>query len=80
MFMYNPIGKTLDEVARETPASFCGGYSVMLLKDNSDATGVHVETSYSVRDILASHPEIAQCRVKYENDFFGTTVLRVIKE
>jgi hypothetical protein len=80
MFMYNPIGKTLAEVAQETSASFNGGYEVFLLADDTDDIGVIVDTSYSVKAILNNHPELADYKVKLENDFYGMTVLRVLKE
>lgn len=73
------IEKSLVEVAKETDADFFGGYSVFVLQNENDKTGKHIDTSYSVRAILREHPEIANYRVKYENDFFGTTVLRVEK-
>ena len=80
MFMYNPIGKTLAEIAKETTASFRGGYSVFVLQDETDITGNEIDMSYSVRAILENHPEIANYKVKFENDFCGITVLRAIKE
>lgn len=80
MFMYNPIGKTLAEIAKETTASFRGGYSVFVLQDETDITGNEIDMSYSVRAILENHPEIANYKVKFENDFYGITVLRAIKE
>ena len=73
------IGKALVEVAKETDADFRGGYSVYVLQNENDETGKHIDTSYSVRAILREHPEIANYNVKFNNDFFGTTVLRVEK-
>lgn len=78
--MYNLIGKTLAEIANETTADFRGGYSIFELQDEADTTGKEIDTSYSVKAILKDHPKIANYKVKYENDFYGTTVLRVIKE
>ena len=80
MTNYNCIGKTLSEIAKETPISFSGGYSVFLLQDETDTTGKKIDISYSVMAILEKHPEIANYKVKFENDFYGMTVLRVIKE
>lgn len=80
MINYNCIGKILSEIAKETPISFSGGYSVFLLQDETDTTGKEIDMSYSVRAILEKHPEIANYKVKFENDFYGMTVLRVIKE
>lgn len=76
--MYNPIGKTLAEVARETNADFFNGYSIFLLQDKNDTTGKWVDESYSVRAILKEHPEISDYVVKLENNFYGTNVLRAI--
>lgn len=80
MFIYNPIGKTLDEIAKETTTDLWGGYSIFELQDEADTIGKEIDMSYSVKAILKNHPEIANYKVKYENDFYGTTVLRVIKE
>ena len=79
MFMYNPIGKTLAQIANETKADFGGGYSVFVLQDETDTIGKEIDMSYSVRAILKDHPEIANYKVKLENGFYGTTVLRVVK-
>lgn len=79
MYMYNPIGKTLAEIAEETEADFRGGYSVFVLENEKDNVGKEIDMLYSVKAILKNHPEIANYKVKYENDFFGTTVLRVEK-
>lgn len=80
MINYNCIGKTLSEIAKETSISFRNGYSVFLLQDKTDTTGKEIDMSYSVRAILEKHPEIANYKVKFENDFYGMTVLRVTKE
>lgn len=77
--MYNPIGKTLAEIANETTVDFRGGYSIVELQDEADTIGKEIDMSYSVKAILKNHPEIENYKVKYENDFYGTTVLRVIK-
>ena len=79
MTNYNCIGKTLSEIAKETPISFSGGYSVFLLQDETDTTGKKIDISYSVMAILEKHPEIANYKVKFENDFYGMTVLRVTR-
>ena len=78
MFMHDPIGKTLAEVHKECGASF-NGYSVFVLQDDNDTTGIRLDEDISVGLILRKHPEYKDCVVKYENDFFGTTVLRVNK-
>ena len=52
----------------------------MILQDEEDATGKLLDTSYSIKAIVEEHPEIANYKVKFENDFFGELVLRVIKE
>ena len=80
MTNYNYIGKTLSEIAKETPISFRGGYSVFLLQDETDTTGKEIDMSYSVMAILKKRPEIANYKVKFVNDFYGMTVLRITKE
>ena len=76
MFLYNPIGKTLKQVHQD-----CGinmqGYSVFVLQDDDDTTGVCLDEDFSIGLILKKFPQYANYIVKYENDFFGTTVLRV---
>ena len=78
MLFYDPIGKTLYEVYKE-----CGfnlnGYTVFILEDENDKTGKEIGTDFSIGLILRESPEYAEYVVKYENDFFGTTVLRAIK-
>ena len=78
MFLYNPIGKSLSEIHKD-----CGvnmkGYAVFVLQDENEKNGIELEESISLRDILKNYPEYADCKVKYENDFFGMTVLRVEK-
>ena len=73
------IGKTLAEVAKETRPTL-SGYIVMILQDEEDTTGKRLDELYSVKAIIKEHPEIAKYKVKFENDFFGELVLRVIKE
>lgn len=78
------VGKTLAEVAEEASLSL-SGYRVMILKDEEDDTGERFDElysikAYSIKVIIKHYPEIANYRVKFENDFFGELVLRVIKE
>ena len=77
---YNYIGKTIAEIAEETGPDFHTGYSIFILQNEEDNVGKEIDTSYSVKAILAEHPEIANYKVKLQNNFFGTTVLRTIKE
>ena len=79
MFLYNPIGKTLAEIHKDCGANF-SGYSVFVLQDESDKVGECLGDSISIRLILLMHPEYADYIVKYKNDFFGMTVLRVVKD
>ena len=78
MFLYDPIGKTLAEVQKD-----CGwhpkGFCVCVLQDENDKTGKPLAEDFSIAMILLKHPEYSNYIVKYENDFFGTTVLRVEK-
>ena len=78
MFLYNPIGKTLAEVHKECGVNF-QGYSVFVLQDKDDKTGKRLDEDISIGLILRKYPEYANSKVKYENDFYGTTVLRVEK-
>lgn len=73
------VGKTLTEVAEETSFSL-SGYHVRILQDEEDQTGEYLDESYSIKTIIKHYPEIANYRVKFENNFFGLLVLRVIKE
>lgn len=78
MLFYDPIGKTLAEIHKE-----CGarghGYAVFVLEDNKDTIGKQLDEDFSVGLILRKHPQYANYKVKYENDYYGTTVLRVEK-
>lgn len=78
MFLYNPIGKTLAEINKDCGANF-GGYSVFVLQDEDDKIGKPLDEDFSIGLILRKYPEYSSCKVKYENDFYGTTVLRVVK-
>lgn len=78
MFMYNPIGKTLAEVHKDCGVNY-GGYSVYVLQDENDTTGILLDDDISIGLILRKHPEYADKKVKCENDFFGMTVLRIEK-
>ena len=78
MLFYDPIGKTLAEIHKEC-GSRSHGYSVFVLEDNKDTIGKRLDEDFSVGLILEKHPQYANCKVKRENDFYGTTVLRVEK-
>ena len=78
MFLYNPIGKTLAEVHKDCGGNM-SGYSVFVLQDKYDTIGKPLDEDFSIDLILKKHPQYANCKVKYENDFYGTTVLRVEK-
>ncbi|MEE1504553.1 MAG: hypothetical protein UGF89_09965, partial [Acutalibacteraceae bacterium] len=67
------IGKTLEILAKELPADFHHGYSVYLLKNEKDDTGVLIDDSFSVSSILRNHPELSDAKVKLVNDYYGTT-------
>lgn len=80
-FNYNPIGKTLAEVAKETKPDHYNGYSVFELVDQKDIKyGKHVASSYSVQAILDKYPEYSDYVVKKTNGYYGTTVLRVMRK
>ena len=78
MFLYNPIGKTLAEVHKDCGGNM-GGYSVFVLQDENDKTGKQLDEDFSIGLILRKHTQYANYKVKYENDFYGTKVLRVEK-
>lgn len=76
---YSSIGKTLSEIQKD-----CGynpnGYAVFLLFDENDNRGKLIAEDFSIGDILHEFPEYAELKVKLENDFYGETVFRVLKE
>ena len=78
MMLYNPIGKTLLQVHRDCGCHY-GGWSIFVLQDENDTTGKRLDEHISIGLILKEHPEYANYIVKLENDFYGTNVLRIIK-
>ena len=78
MLLYNHIGKTLAEVHKDC-GGYMDGYAVFVLQDENDTTGKQLDEDFSIGLILKKHPQYANCKVKYENAFYGTTVLRVEK-
>lgn len=78
MSLNNSIGKTLAELYRDCRFSV-GGYAVFVLQDEYDETGAPLDEDFSIGLILRKHPEYANSKVKYTNNFYGTVVLRVEK-
>ena len=78
MFMYNPIGKSLAEIHRDCGISM-RGYSVFVLQNEVDTIGILLDEDISIGEILKKHPQYANYKVKYENNFYGMTVLRIEK-
>ena len=78
MFMYNPIGKTLAEIHKDCGGNI-NGYCVFVLQDENDRTGIPLDEDISIGAILRKYHKYAKYTVKYENDLYGTTVLRVKK-
>lgn len=78
MFLYDPIGKTLAEIHRDCGSNL-NGYAVFVLQDENDKFGKQLDEDISIASILQKHPEYAESIVKYENDFFGMAVLRVMR-
>lgn len=76
MFFYNTIGKSLRQVHQDCGSSL-QGYSIFVLQNNEDTVGKFLEEDFSIGLILKKFPQYADSIVKYENDFFGTTVLRI---
>lgn len=79
MFMYNPIGKTLLQVAQECGPNI-NGWGVFVLQSKDDTVGKEVGMDFSIMTILKQYPHLANYSVKMENDFFGSTILRVFHE
>lgn len=79
MFLYNFIGKTLAEIHKDCGCNM-GGYSVFVLQDENDTIGKQLDEEFSIGLILRKHPQYANCKIKYENNYYGTTVLRVEKD
>ena len=80
MFCYNPIGKTLAQIHKDCGGNL-SGYCIFILADENDTTGQEIGMDISIGAILRSkdNMQYADYIVKYENDFFGITVLRAIK-
>ena len=78
MFLYDPIGKTLCAVHKDC-GSNPSGYTIFILEDENDKTGKEIGTDFSIGIILSKFPKYAEYVVKYENNFFGITVLRAIR-
>ena len=78
MLFYNPIGKTLAEIHKDRKDK-AHGFAVFVLEDEKDTIGKRLDEDFSIGLILKKHPEYANYKVKYENDFYGEIVLRVIR-
>ena len=79
MFLYNVIGKTLLQISKECDFN-TQGCAIFVLQNECDRVGIFLGEDLLVGPILKRHPEYAEYRVKYENDFFGQRVLRITKE
>lgn len=71
------IGKSLGDLAKVTGFNF-KGWAVFLLRNTEDEIGARVGEFFSLREILRKYPALGNCVVKYANEYFGQTVLRVI--
>lgn len=71
-------GLTLEEVARITGPNF-KGYAVCLIPDNEpdNVLGDLVGEALTLAEIITARPALANCVVKYSNNFYGQIVLRV---
>lgn len=78
-FVYNPIGKTLAEVAEDTKHDVRNGYFVYLLSDEEDTIGSEVCEVKTLLDVIAGYPQLKHCVVKYVNTFFDKVIIRVIE-
>ena len=79
MFLYDPVGKTLAEVAKDCGVNM-SGYAVFVLQDDKDTIGKPLDEDISIGLILRKHPEYKDYEVICENDFYGQVVLRVFKQ
>lgn len=74
-------GLTLEEIARKTGPNFKGWAVCMICANRPDDTlGNLVDEGLTVAEILHKNPALADCIVKYTNDFYGQIVLRVVKK
>lgn len=73
------IGKTLRELVTASGPNH-KGYAVFVLQDDRDDTGQRAGNSYTIRNLLHLHPELADHTVKIAHDYYGETILRVRKE
>ena len=78
MFLYDYIGKTLNDVAHDMNWYSKNGVCIFLLSNENDSTGKQVAESFSVRDILKRKPHLADKKIKLVNNFYGEVVFRVI--
>lgn len=74
---YNPVGETLDNVAKSVNWN-TEGYCVMILNDGIERYGKRIDEDISLNLILQRHPKYRDYVVKYYDDFFGEDVLRII--
>lgn len=71
---------TLEEVARITGPHFKGWAVFLIPADNPEnILGELAGEDFRLSEIIRAHPELANCIVKYSNDFYGQIVLRVAK-
>ena len=70
-------GKTLKEIA-DGQYWFSQGVSVYVLQNEEDLTGKEIANELSVKSIIKQYPYLENCKVKYENDFYGIHVLRIM--
>lgn len=80
MFLYNPIGKTLEEVCKDCGPNL-NGYAIFVLDHEADTIGRCIGEDVSITSILKQYTNGADYLsyiVKLENDFYGETILRII--
>ena len=80
MFLYDPIGKTLEEVCKDCGPNL-NGYALFVLQHEADKTGLCIGENISLTAILKQYTDgdkYFNYIVKFENDFYGEIVIRII--
>lgn len=70
------VGMTIKEASEKTSVKR-SGYSIFELQSETDTTGKKIATSLELSDALFYHPEIADRKIKYADDYFSVWVLRI---
>ena len=75
--MKDCVGKLLKDVALDH--NYHGkGITVLRLRSLEDTWGKPVAEGFSLKSIMATHPELACCKVVYASEHNGSKIYRVI--